>query len=170
MAARHMIAPLKSETDDDACRQQEERRSAHRTPSQSNPFEPLLAHVAELREYATHYWTVQKDAAKAKVRRTVLWAILGAVAGAIGVVLLATASALVLIGLSDALGVLFGDRFWAGKLAVGLGVVLLACGGLALILYRWSKSSRDRTLKQYERRHSKQRAQFGRDVPQRARS
>ena len=164
-----MIAPLKPETTDDACHQAHEPFSAHRTPSDSSPFDPLLAHLSELREYVTHYWTVQKDAAKAKVRRTVVWAILGVIAAVVGLALLAAASVLILIGLSDALGVLFGDRFWAGKLVAGFAVIFIFYGALALALYGWSKSSRKGTIEQYERRHSQQRARFGRDVAQRAR-
>jgi hypothetical protein len=165
-----MIAPLREETDTgkDFGHQAQERFAHRHKPADSNPFEPLVRHLSELREYVAHYWTVQKDSAKAKVRRAVLWAILGIVAGATAITLMATASALALIGLADALGVLFGDRFWAGKLVVGLGLILLAFAGLALAMYGWSRSSRAHTVQQYESRHARQRSQFGHDVKDRA--
>jgi hypothetical protein len=165
-----MIAPLKTDLDEDACEREPDPFAAHKAPPQSSPFEPLLAHLAELQEYVGHYWATQRDAAKAKLRKTLLWVIIGLVAGVVGLIMLATAAALVLIGAADGLGVLFGERFWAGKLAVGLGVVLLALGGAAAGLLRWIRSSRKNTLKQYENRHSRQRARFGRDVVQRARN
>jgi hypothetical protein len=165
-----MIAPIRtdSESEEESGREAHERSSRRHAPADGNPFEPVLRHVAELREYFVHYWTVQKDAARATARRVLLWTILGLVAGIVALALLVSAAALALIGLSDALGVVFGERYWAGKLVVGLGVILLSFGGLGLGLYGWSRSSRKNTVQQYERRHSQQRARFGRDIHQRA--
>jgi hypothetical protein len=164
-----MIAPIKTDLDQNDCNPQGDRFSAHQAPPESSPFEPVMAHLAELREYVAHYWTVQTDAVKATIRKILLWTILGVVAGVVGLAMLATAAALVLIGVADALGVLFGERFWAGKLVAGLVVVLLTLGGVAAWRFRWIRSSRKQTINQYEKRHSRQRARFGRDVAQRAR-
>jgi hypothetical protein len=166
-----MIAPLRSDTqwDDEAAHQEgPDRHSREHVPADHSPFEPLLQHFAELRHFVAHYWMVQKDAAKAKARRAIIWAALGVVAALVAFALLVAAAALTLVGLADALGVLFGDRFWAGKLAVGLGIIFLSLGGLALALFLWARSARQTTVKQYEHRHNQQRAQFGQDVQQRA--
>jgi hypothetical protein len=129
---------------------------------------PLARQFAELREYLAHYVSARADALGVRLRTAAVWGVAALMAGLGLSVALATAVVLLLIGLAEGLAVFFGDRPWAGKLAVG-GAIL----ALTAILVWWGKSSWDqastRELREkYARRRKRQRDHLRGDVRQRA--
>jgi hypothetical protein len=129
------------------------------------------ARIAELKEYASYYVAAKVDSVKASARTAVLYAVLGVVGGLIGIGLLITAAVFFLDGLAGAIGALFPARhgWWAGRLIVGVLVIAGALGGAMFLVKRVTGSSRKRTIEKYEARRREERAQFGRDVQERAR-
>jgi hypothetical protein len=127
-------------------------------------LERLLKEFQELREYVSYYAAARTDSVKCSVRN----AIHGIVVAALGFVavagLIVMASWLVLSGISQGAGALFGARAWIGALITG--VVALAGVGLGMSCAAWTRknASRKRTVRKYETRHARQRARFGRDV------
>jgi len=133
-------------------------------------FREASARIAELKEYASYYVAAKVDSAKASARTAVLYAVLGIVGGLIGIGLLVTAAVFFLDGLAGAIGALFPPRhgWWAGRLIVGVIVIGGALGGATFLVKRVTGSSRKRTIDKYEARRREERAQFGRDVQERA--
>ena len=128
----------------------------------------IPAFLAELKAYAAYFTSAKTDAAKAKVRSIIVYAALGVV----GLLVLAgvffAGMLLFLAGLANGLGVLFGGRVWLGQIIVGalaLGAVVV-CAWIGL--KRYIGASRRRTEQKYEGKRTEQRAEFGRDVQQRA--
>jgi len=124
----------------------------------------LLKQFQELREYVSYYAAARTDS----VKRSVQHAIGGLVLAALGFVavggLIVMASWLVLSGISQGAGALFGDRAWIGTVITG--VLALAGVGLGMSCAAWARknASRKRTVRKYETRNARQRARFGRDV------
>jgi hypothetical protein len=122
----------------------------------------------ELREYFSFYVAAKTDSVKLSLRNIVLWIGLAALGFVAVAALIISASWFVLSGTAEGLGVLFGDRLWAGNLTTGL--LLLAALGLGMY-YTVSKrmnTSRERTVQKYEERQARQREEFGRDVSDQA--
>ena len=120
--------------------------------------------LSELAEYLRHYVEVRKDSVGTRLQKLLLQVIMGAIAGIAALAAVAVAVTLALVGLADLLGDALGERYWAGKLIVGFG--LIAGIGVGLFLYRSRSltSLRTKTLAKYEQRHNIQRQRFGRDV------
>jgi len=138
--------------------------------STAHPLDPLVKHLAELREFSLHYVEARKDQAKASAKRFMLLAGLVCVGGVIGIALVATSTILVLAGLATVVGDVLGNRAGVGQLVVG-GSTLLACSGVVwIVLSRRSWIARKETQQKYERRHHAQRVRFGEDAAQRAAS
>jgi hypothetical protein len=137
----------------------------------ADAFRDASARIAELKEYASYYVAAKVDSAKASARSAVLYAMLGVVGALIGIGLLVTAAVFFLEGLAGAIGALFpeGHGWWAGRLIVGVVVIAGALGGVWIVMKRLTGSSRKRTVEKYEARQRDERAQFGRDVQERAR-
>jgi hypothetical protein len=128
----------------------------------------LLKQFREFGEYFSYLVTAKTDSVKLSFRHFVLWVLLAALGFVALGGLIVIASWLLLSGIADGLGGLFGDRPWIGSLITGL--LLLA--GLGLGMYcavaRQSRIARERTAKKYERRKARQQAQFGQNVADRA--
>ncbi|HEY3242427.1 MAG TPA: hypothetical protein VGM03_03665 [Phycisphaerae bacterium] len=131
--------------------------------------ERLLQQCRELGEYFSYYAAARADGVKLSLRNGVLWIAFAALAFVAVGGLVFGASWILLSGIAEGLGVLFGERVWAGRIVAGL--LLLA--GLGFGLYgtvtRWKTTSRDRTSKRYDDRQARQEGQFGRKVSERAR-
>lgn len=127
-----------------------------------------LEKIAELREYAAYLVSIKLDSMKLSMRRLMLYAALGVVAGIAGVVAICLAVTQVLYGIGDGLGLLFGGHWWAGHLLTG--VLVLAAVGITLMVMmrKITASSRESTLRKYEGRKAHQKVQFGRDVQEAA--
>ena len=136
----------------------------------AHPLDPIIKHLAELREFALHYVAARKDQAQVAARR--LLVLLGIVvfAGAAGITLLVTSAVLVLTGLAAVVGDALGSSAGIGQLVVGSGTLLAFCLMLWLGLAVRRRFARQQTRQKYERRHDAQRARFGADVAQRASS
>lgn len=145
-------------------------------PNATNAFERtitdeltlLLKQFRELGQYFSYLISAKTDSVKLSFRHVVVWVMLAALGFVALGGLVVIASWLLLSGIADGLGGLFGDRPWIGSLITGL--LLLA--GLGLGMYcavaRQSRIARERTATTYERRKARQQAQFGRNVADRA--
>lgn len=126
--------------------------------------ERLQRQLEELTEYVRLYVAARADAIWAVLRRFGVWLVIGIAALAVLVAMLSTASAIAILGVADVVGQALGNRPWAGFVVTGFG--LLAISGLVLIMATviLRRRFRNRTVKKYARRHTEQRARFGRDV------
>jgi len=163
-----MVAPQPDPTNGRSHADDQDPRRRPGVP-EAEGLRPLLAQIAELREYATHYLSTRADILRLRARRIGLTVALGAVGGILGIVALSTAVVYVLRGMSGGLGELLGGRVWAGDLITGLGILAVVAVAAYVSLPRWMNTSRRRTVEKYELRRQKQRVAFGHDVRQRAR-
>jgi len=124
--------------------------------------------AAELREYAGYYVAAKVDGAKARVRQWIFLASLGVIA-LLAVAAVAIAGVVLLCqGLAHLLADAFGGRLWAGYLAAGailIGTIAVSLWGTMRYLGR---VARRRIMDKYDLRRTRQRADFGHDVTQRA--
>jgi hypothetical protein len=132
-------------------------------------FKHAASQVAELREYITYFIGAKVDSLKLTVRNIALYAVLGIVAGVVGLGALITAVVLLLSGLAGAIGAMFKpDRPWAGALIVGFVVVAGTFVAVTLMMKSLTGASRKRTIEKYENRKQDERSKYGRDVQERA--
>lgn len=127
-------------------------------------FAPLAAHLQEFKEYASYYLAARADLVRSKVRKFVVFALLGIVAAIVGVTALVVAVVLVLLGIAGGLGELITNRPWAGSLVTGLVLLAVAFGSLKLVAPQWFAVSRRKVKEKYDRRRQTQRERFGHDV------
>ncbi len=118
-------------------------------------WDRLLKLCGELYGHCLHYLSVQTDTAKLGVRSLCL-AVAGAVLTYVSFASLSVMALWFLIsGTAEGLGGLFGDRPWAGKLGAGL----LFLGGLriaiAVVMARWTRSSREAMVSKYEQKQER---------------
>lgn len=138
--------------------------------NEPNPLQPLFKHLAEMREYVAYYLATSADSVKLSVRNAVLYAVLGCLGLIVGAALLVTAAVLTLDGIADGLTRLLDGHAWAAKLITGASVLALSALGAWLGLKSLMNSSRQKTIDKYEQRLQQQRAAFGHDVHEQARS
>ena len=74
----------------------------------------------------------------------------------------------VLNGTADGLGILFGNRPWAGSLVTGLLLVFGLGSGMFRIVARLKKTAREGTVAKYENQQFRQQARYGHNVAGRA--
>jgi uncharacterized membrane protein len=134
--------------------------------SAADLFAPLSAHLHELKEYASYYLAARTDLVRAKVRKLVVYAVLGIIAAIVAVTALVVAVVLVLHGIAGGLGELIANRPWAGSLVTGLVLLAIVFGSLKLIAPQWFAISRRKVKEKYDRRRQAQRERFGHDVDQ----
>lgn len=129
-ASRVGAAPMGAVPPDDRATAEQASAAARGSPDHGKrpePYEPLLAALAEWSGFAAHYLTAQSDLARLKIRRALVQAtawLLGRIAlyAAIGY-----AAILVLHGISGGIAELCGHREWAGNLITG-GLFLIGLG------------------------------------------
>jgi hypothetical protein len=132
-------------------------------------FGRITHDLDELKEYASYYLAAKVDGIKQTVRKIGLYAALGVVGAIVGGAILATAAGLLVVGIANGLGILFGYRFWLGDLVTAV-LILGAVGvGAYVMMNKLTGSWRSQTLKKYEQRKQTQRERFRRDVTDRAR-
>lgn len=133
-------------------------------PSESDPLVEIAAHLAEAREFLSHFLSAKADQFRLQASRIVVWCFVGLIAGVAGAAAIVTAAALLVDGFAHGLAVLFGGRLWAGELVAG-GVCL---GMAALVLWLGVRKifqiSQQRTVAKYARRHTLQQFKFGFDA------
>jgi hypothetical protein len=129
--------------------------------------------LGELREYAGYFVAAKVDGIKLAIRRIGVMAAVGVFGLLAGGAIVATAAVLFCVGLAQAVATLFAHengvpRTWLGNLIVGLLLLLVIGGGAWFMMSRLTGSSRKATVKKYELRRQRERADFGHDVLQRA--
>jgi len=120
--------------------------------------------LAELREYVAYFLAAKFDGIKLSLRRIGIFAAIGIIALLAGGALVVTAVVMVCGGLAQLVADALGGRAWAGNLIVGLAVLLLVGGGAWFGMSYLTGTSRKLTVKKYELRRTRQRADFGHDV------
>jgi hypothetical protein len=124
--------------------------------------------LREVIEYANLYVETRKDTMRATLRSLIWKAALGAVAGIAGATILIVATVYVLWGIADAVGLLFGEHHWLGRLVTGLAVFLIVALAAYFGIKSLTKKARERTIKKYESRQQHQKQRFGHNVTERA--
>lgn len=142
--------------------------SAADSASPGDAFRKLLDDGRELLEYVQLYLSAKADAVKAQVRTIGLLAVLGVLGAVAGAGIIVTAAVLIVVGVADALGALFGGHYWAGDLVTGVLFLGIIGGGACFMMGRLTNSSKRRTVQKYEERLNRQRQDFGTDVHQQA--
>ena len=128
-------------------------QSASEQASTGRALESLVLQLEQLFDWVTIYLTSRVDAIKLGVRRGVRRGIVLIVIAVVAVLcassLTVTAGVLLCIGISDALGALFGHK-WAGELTTGGLVLGVLAVGSVLALRSMDKSSMQRTVQKYK--------------------
>lgn len=131
-------------------------------------IERLHRQAEEFGEYVRHYLAARGDRLRAALRSAGLWAIVGLVALTVVLAMLATATAIAILGLAEIAGTALGDRPGAGYLVTGGGLLAITAIGLVGAVLLLKRSFRKGTVKRYARRHERQKARFGHDASQQA--
>lgn len=100
---------------------------------EADEFELLLRQFSEMREHFVSYLSARADIAWISLRNALFRMTLAALAFVVVACLSVTATWSVLTGAAEGLGVLFGNRPWAGNLLTGLLLVVGLGGGLCVI-------------------------------------
>lgn len=142
---------------------------AERPNPAADAFHRITGGVSELKEYAGYYLTAKVDGFRQTLKKIGLYAALGLVGLIVAGAIVATAAGLLVAGLAELLGHLFGDRLWLGNLVVGV-LVLAAVGlGVWIMMNKLTGTWRSQTIRKYEQRKQSQRERFdGHDVTGRA--
>lgn len=139
-----------------------------RLPPPEHPSDALreaMSKFAELKEFTAYYVAARMDALKATVRNLGIYAGIGLIALAAGGALVATASVLMLLGISGAFAALLNGNLWLGAIITSVLVFLLVGAGVAIGMVVLTKTFKSSTVKKYEERQREQRLEFGgRDV------
>jgi membrane protein implicated in regulation of membrane protease activity len=133
-------------------------------PTGPDALAEALRRVAEARETIVHLAAAEIDRFKLRFRRLAIWAIVGIVALVILLAILATATALLIWGLASLMVSLLGWPMWAGALAIGGGVLLIAVLALVLDLWAWNREAFKSARQRYENRKQVERNKFGRSI------
>jgi hypothetical protein len=118
-----------------------------------HPLDPLIAHLAQLRQQASLYAEATADRFKLSARQAAIYAALGCLALLAGGALVVTSAVLILNGTAGGLAVLLGGRLWAGQLITGVVLLVAIAAGAWLGVRSLTGSSRRKTIEKYERRH-----------------
>lgn len=116
----------------------------------------LLKQFQELRDHVSTYTAARTDSIKCSVRnalRRIVLAALGLVA--VGA-LIVMASWLVLSGIAQGAGALFGDQAWIGPLITGVLVLAGVGSGMLYAVSSRKNASWKRTVRKYETRQARQ--------------
>ncbi|HYE06901.1 MAG TPA: hypothetical protein VEL07_15400 [Planctomycetota bacterium] len=148
------------------------RREREQTREQTGPapagagseFSGLFAQV---REVASFYIQTRLDRVRVTVTKLIITAMLVAVAGVIGLAVIAAAAFFLLAGAVQALAAVI-DAPGVALLIVGGGLLALAGIGVWFITWRMRRGLRQRLVAKYSDHHARQRADLGQDVAQMA--
>ncbi len=127
------------------------------------------SYLAEVREYALHYLAAKLAIAKLNGRRIAIIVGIAAVGFLVVGAMLVSATVLLLLGASNAIGTAFNPpKPWIGQMTIGLvfiGGTLLATW---LVLRKATNTSRRKTIETFEHRRREQKQRVGHDVVERA--
>lgn len=128
-----------------------------------HPLAPLLDALGVLGREAGNYLAASSDALALRIRRLLIWAIVGCVGAIVGTAALVVSVSLVLHGIADGLGVLWAP--WAGDLLTGF-VVLSAVAVLFYFGIKRDRTAYSRRLRsKHECRRHQDRVHAGRSSP-----
>jgi hypothetical protein len=145
----------------------DEAEEPPRNPA-SEAFGRIKCDIDELKEYASYYLAAKVDGLKRTAKTIGLYAVLGVIGLLVGGAIIATAAGLLIVGIADGLGRLFGGRYWLGDLVTGLLVLGVIGGAVWFMMKKLTGSWRSQTIKKYEQRKQTQRVRFGHNVKDRA--
>ena len=131
-------------------------------------FRLLLRQFHELQEYVSYYLSAKADRARLGLRNALFSMTLAALAFVVVASLCVSAIWLVLAGTAEGLGIVFGNRPWAGNLVTGLLLMAALAGWLRGIVISLKKSAREGTVAKYENQQFRQQARYGHNVADRA--
>ena len=94
----------------------------------ADAFRLLLRQFYELKNYFAYYLSAKSDRAKLGVRNAIVNLTLAALAFVVVAALAMAAIWFVLNGAAEGMGILFGNRPWAGNLLTGLLLVASLAG------------------------------------------
>jgi len=166
-AVQHAASGSTSAAEDTVDFDAEGTNDQQQTP-EGDAFQLLLRQFGELREYFSYYLSAKADSAQLGLRNALISMTLAALAFVVVAGLGVAATWFVLIGTAEGLGILFGNRPWAGNLVTGL---LLAIGlgfGMCRVVFSFKKTARERTAAKYENRQFRQQFRYGHNVAGRA--
>jgi hypothetical protein len=127
-------------------------------------------YLAELKAYAIYFLSAKVDGFKATARNIVVYAALGVIGLLVATGIIFTAAFLLLSGLANLLGELFGHRIWLGQIVVAV-LVLGGIGvGTWIGLKKFMGASRLKTEQKYDAKRKQQRIELGHDVAERAKA
>ena len=154
-ASRFGAAPLGDPAPDDRATGRQDSAAASDTPDNGKrpePYEPLLAALAEWSGFASHYFTAQSDLARLKIRRALVLATAWLFGRIALYVAIGYAVFLLLNGISGGVAELCGHREWAGNLITG-GLFLIGLGiALKVGSNRFVSLTQRRIQEHYEHR------------------
>lgn len=139
--------------------------------AETDAFQLLLLQFRELGEYFTYYLFAKVDSARLSLQSALFSMILAALAFVVVASVSVAAIWFVLNGAAEGLGVLLGNRPWAGSLVTGLLLVASLGGGMYGIVIRLNKTARkgrEGTVAKYENQQARQQSQYGHNVADRA--
>jgi len=138
---------------------------------EENPQPGRLFTTAEsLREaqaYAAHYIAAQLDRIRLAVRNLVVISALGILALFAAAAVVVTSMVLLCTGISGGLSRLYGGIPWLGDLSTAVLVIGVLAIAIKWFLSQLARSSLRQIVDAYERKKSRQRAEFGADVHER---
>jgi hypothetical protein len=106
--------------------------------------------LPRLRVEASRYVAARVDLLKSKVSRAAEGAVIGVVAGIIGLAVIATAAVLTVVGIAGGIAQALDGSAWAGNLLTGGGLLVLLIGAVLLGIGR----KRAARLKRLEQRYA----------------
>ena len=125
--------------------------------------------VRELIAFASYYAAAQVDRVKLTAINIAMFVVLGAIAAFTGLTVVITASVLLVVGISQAIGAVLGGRMWAGYLITSVVVLGSLFVGTVVAFKIVTKSTRGKLVAAYEQRKHEQRSDLGTDVEQESR-
>lgn len=123
----------------------------------------LRRRLEELGRYLLHYLTIKKDRLTRAAQRGLVWAAAGVIAAVLMLAFIATAGALLCIGIAMAISQLTGIA-WLGPLATGLLVLLVVVGGAVVALWYMDRALMRRFTHKCQRRRAELRFRYGRGI------
>jgi membrane protein implicated in regulation of membrane protease activity len=134
------------------------------TCEQPQGLQQVMTQLGELREYSAYYLRAQIDRVKVSLRRIALVAAL-IVLGAFALfAVVFTTFWLLLLGIAQGLGTVFGGRVWLGNISAALLTLLSLSAVVWLIVRRQKSRSYVNRVRQYRARQQQQKARFGHTV------
>lgn len=143
-------------------------RAPHGHPAPADALRDALARLAQLREFVAYYIAVRIDIFKSLIRNAGIYAAVAVLALVGGAATIVTAVVLLLLGIAGAFAQLFPTHPWLGQIITAAIFLCVVAGGAVVGMKLLTSWFRRNTVRNYERRQSRQRQQFGSDVQRQA--